>query len=91
MTRYTAAAEVHRASLSARDGRRQSLPLPDRGLRLSDYGRVGAVEEPAYSETIHCRRVLGLLPKIDDESFDPLFDGWGDLNHIRIQLDILTG
>jgi hypothetical protein len=32
---------------------------------------------PRASEAIHCREVLDLMPVIEDQHFDPLFDGDG--------------
>jgi len=39
----------------------------------------GAVAEPAYSEVIADARVAALVSTMDAETYDPLFDGWGDL------------
>ena len=44
------------------------------------YSQFAAnIIEPSYSELIHDRRVLDLLPVIEDQTFDPFWDGYGSL------------
>ena len=53
-------------------------PLPDVPLHQAERGaNIDTV--PSGSEVIHCREVLDLLPVMEDQTFDPLFDGWGSL------------
>ncbi len=42
-------------------------------------GGFGCVGEPGDSEAIHSPEVLDLLPVIEDQTFDPIFDGFGSL------------
>jgi len=45
------------------------------------YSQFAAdIIEPSYSELIHDRRVLDLLPVIEDQTFDPFWDGWGSFD-----------
>jgi hypothetical protein len=53
------------------DGFRFESPLHN-AKREADFDTV-----PGDSDVIHDRNVLGLLLIIEDQTFDPLFDGFG--------------
>lgn len=52
---------------------------------MSPIRHIGRVESPSYNDTIQCARVRDMMPLIEDDTYDPLFDGWGDLTPYRLQ------
>ncbi len=38
------------------------------------------IAEPSYGELIRDRRVLDLMPVIEDQTFDPFWDQWGSFD-----------
>jgi hypothetical protein len=64
------------------------VPLVNVPLHQAERGAdFNAV--PRGSEIIHRREVLDLLPVIEDQHFDPLFDGWGSFDPEQVTGDWL--
>jgi hypothetical protein len=82
--RYLTQTQIKNRLIAERQRRRNSYIATDppknapengplhQGAREADFETV-----PSDGDIIHDRNVLGLLPVIEDRTFDPVFDGFG--------------